>query len=149
MVEEREIIKRTIRTTMNFLIQLNIHSLDEISPKIINKIISKFIHESSKSVTYRIRHLKQFFTFCFDNNLCRNDISSIIPHVTIPHAVYLPASWSADEARQLLDSLSIEPVQPAKEIMQYCLLHVVLDYAPVIFVDCSLKISTGKPRKSI
>ena len=95
----------TIRTTMNFLIQLDIHSLDEISPKIINKIISKFIHESSKSVTYRIRHLKQFFTFCFDNNLCRNDISSIIPHVTIPHAAYLPTSWSADEARQLLDSI--------------------------------------------
>lgn len=95
----------TIRTTMNFLIQLDIHSLDEISPKIINKIISKFIHESSKSVTYRIRHLKQFFTFCFDNNLCRNDISSIIPDVTIPHAAYLPASWSADEAKQLLDSI--------------------------------------------
>lgn len=95
----------TIRSTINILIQLNIHSLDDINLKIINEIISKFIHEASKSVTYRIRHLKQFFTFCFDNNLCKTDISLIIPHVTTPHEVYLPVSWSIEEAKQLLNSI--------------------------------------------
>ena len=41
----------TIRTTMNFLIQLDIHSLDEISPKIINKIIqSLFMNLQNQSL---------------------------------------------------------------------------------------------------
>ena len=95
----------TIRSTISILLQLNVHSLDDINRKIINEIISKYIHEASKSVTYRIRHLKQFFTFCLDNNLCKNDISSIIPHVTTPHEAYLPVSWNVDEAKQLLDSI--------------------------------------------
>lgn len=95
----------TIRSAINILIQLDVHSLDDVNLKIINEIISKFIHEASKSVAYRIRHLKQFFTFCLDNGLCKTDISSIIPHVTTPHEAYLPVSWCAEEAKQLLDSV--------------------------------------------
>ena len=95
----------TIRLTMNILIQLDVHSIDDINFKIINEIISKFIHEASKSVTARIRHLKQFFTFCLDNNLCKIDINAIIPHVTTPHEAYLPVSWSINEAKQLLNSI--------------------------------------------
>lgn len=93
----------SIRSTISILSQLGIHDIDDINQKVINEIISTFIHVASKSVIHRIGELKQFFSFCYENNLSKQNVADIIPNITVPHHAYLPVSWSVEEAKHHLD----------------------------------------------
>ena len=95
----------TIRQMLNILIQRNINSLREIDSKIIEMLVSHFIHESPKSVTHRIGEMKQFFQYCFDCGLSQNNLAYLIPKITIPHTNKIPVSWSSEEVKKLLDSI--------------------------------------------
>lgn len=94
-----------IRRMMNILIELKVSSLDDIDQKIIETMISTFIHEAPKSVTHNLGHLKQFFQFCFDNSLSKINIISCFPVIKTPHETKIPNSLSVDETKQLLDSI--------------------------------------------
>lgn len=95
----------TIRSMLNIIIQKKIESLDDINSNNIDDIISQFIHEAPKSITQRIGEMKQFFTYCFCNNLCKKDISLIIPKIKSSHSTHLPISWNIEEAKKLLESI--------------------------------------------
>lgn len=95
----------TVRLMISILIQRNIQNLDEINRPAMEVIISQFIHEARKSVTHRIGEMKQFFQYCFDHNLSKENIGYLIPNVTLPHETKIPASWSEEEIKQLLDSI--------------------------------------------
>lgn len=95
----------TIRLVIHILIQREISCLDNIDKEIIETIVSQFIHDAPKSVTHRIGEMKQFFQYCFDHSLSKENISFLIPDVSIPHETKIPASWSAEEVKQLLDSI--------------------------------------------
>ena len=49
--------------------------------------------------------MKQFFQYCFDHNLSNENLSYHIPDLSTPHQSKIPASWNAEEAKQLLDSI--------------------------------------------
>lgn len=95
----------TIRLVLNILIQRKINHLDEINQQIIEMVVTQFIHEASKSVTHRIGNMKQFFQYCFDNELSKINICHLIPAISTPHETKIQASWTAEEAKQLLDSI--------------------------------------------
>ncbi len=95
----------TVRSMINIIIQKKIDTLDDINAKNIDDIISQFIHEAPKSITHRIGEMKQFFSYCFNENLCKKDISLIIPNIKSPHSTHLPISWNIEDAKKLLDSI--------------------------------------------
>lgn len=95
----------TLRLTIHILIQRGISSLEEVNQDSVEYIVSQFIHDTPKSVTHRLGEMKQFFQYCFDNNLCKINLVLYIPEITSPHQAKIPASWSAEEVKQLLDSI--------------------------------------------
>lgn len=95
----------TVRLVIHIFIQKNIQSLNEVSKGAIECIVSQFIHDAPKSVTHRIGEMKQFFRYCFEHNLSNENLSYHIPALSTPHQSKIPASWSAEEAKQLLDSI--------------------------------------------
>lgn len=95
----------TIRAMINIIIQKKIDTLNDINSKNIDNIISQFIHEAPKSISNRIGEMKQFFLYCYNNNLCDKDISLIIPNIKSPHSTHLPISWNIEDAKKLLESI--------------------------------------------
>ncbi len=95
----------TVRLVIHILIQRNIQSLDEVSREAVECIVSQFIHDAPKSVTHRTGEMKQFFQYCFDHNLSNENLSYYIPALSAAHQSKIPASWTAEEAKQLLDSI--------------------------------------------
>lgn len=95
----------TLRLMLNILIQRKIDHLGEINEQVIETIIAQFIHEAPKSVTHRIGDMKQFFQYCFDHELSDMNIGYLIPAISTPHEAKIQASWTAEEAKQLLDSI--------------------------------------------
>ena len=94
-----------IRKMMNILIGLKTSNLDVIDKKVIEIIISSFIHETPKSVTHNLGDLKQFFQFCFDNSLSKMNIVTLFPIIKTPHETKIPVSLSVDEVNTLLNSI--------------------------------------------
>lgn len=94
-----------IRKMMNILIELKVSCLDKIDRKIIEMIVSSFIHETPKSVSHNLSDLKQFFQFCFDNSLSKINIVALFPVIKTPHETKIPVSLSVDEVNQLLNSI--------------------------------------------
>lgn len=95
----------TIRSMINIIIQKKISALNNINSKNIDNIISQFIHEAPKSINQRIGEMKQFFSYCYDNNLCDKDISLMIPNIKSSHSTHLPISWNIEDAKKLLNSI--------------------------------------------
>lgn len=90
---------------INIIIQKKISALNNINSKNIDNIISQFIHEAPKSINQRIGEMKQFFSYCYDNNLCDKDISLMIPNIKSSHSTHLPISWNIEDAKKLLNSI--------------------------------------------
>lgn len=97
--------KAFINSMMGILIQLNIHSIDDIDQKAINQIISLYIHLTPKSLNSYLSQMKEFFLYCYINHLTENNVTLIIPKFRVPTQGYIPLSWSEDEIHQLLDSI--------------------------------------------
>lgn len=95
----------SIRKCLNIFVQNNITTLDEIDKAHINTVVSSFIHEAPKSVTHRIGELKQFFTYCFNFNLTKENKALLIPNVTTAHESHLPISWDENTVTKLLKSI--------------------------------------------
>lgn len=95
----------TIRQMLNILIQRNINSLQEIDTKIIEMLVSHFIHESSKSVKHRICEMKQFFQYCFDFGLSKINLAHLIPEIKVPLINKIPVSWTSEDIKQLLNNI--------------------------------------------
>lgn len=94
-----------IHRMIHILIELKVASLDDITKKTIETIISTFIHETPKSVTSNLGYLKQFFQFCFDNSLSKINIISYFPIIKTPHETKIPQMLSVDETKQVLSSI--------------------------------------------
>lgn len=95
----------TVRLVIHILIQRNVATLDEIGSDVMECIVSQFIHDAPKAVTHRIGEMKQFFQYCFDHNYSKNNLTYLIPCISSPHQAKVPASWSVDEVKKLLDSI--------------------------------------------
>lgn len=95
----------TIRLMMNILIQQNVNSLQEVDSHVMEMIVSQFIHEAPKSITHRIGEMKQFFQYCFNNSFSKLNLVYLIPSITTPHETKIPVSWTAEETKQLLESI--------------------------------------------
>lgn len=94
-----------IRKMMNILIELKVPCLDEVDRKVIETIVSSFIHETPKSVSHNLSDLKQFFQFCFNNSLSKINIVTFFPIIKTPHETKIPSSLSVEEVNKLLNSI--------------------------------------------
>lgn len=94
-----------VRRTISILSSKRITSFKEITPGVIEVIISTFIHETPKSVTHNIGILKQFFRFCYESGMHNKDLSLLFKDIKTPHQTKIPVSFSDDEVKKLLESI--------------------------------------------
>lgn len=105
----------TLRLVINILVQRKISHLNQIDSKMMEIIVSQFIHEAPKSVTHRIGEMKQFFQYCYDNGLCERNPVYLIPNIKTPHRTAIPLSWTEDEVKQLLESVDRSSVSGKRD----------------------------------
>ena len=99
-----------IKKMIDLLVFDGILSLNDINKKEIEKIISTFIHETPKSVSHNLSDLKQFFRFCYENELCSSDISKLFPVLKNAHETKISNTFKQDEVKTLLASIDKESI---------------------------------------
>ena len=94
-----------LRKLIEILVREDAETLNDISKSVIEKIISTFIHETPKSVTNNLGDIKQFFKFCYENNLCDKDLVQLVPEIKTPHETKISVNFSQEEVKKILDSI--------------------------------------------
>lgn len=94
-----------LRKLIEILVREDIKTLDSISKGVVEKIVATFIHETPKSVTHNLGNIKQFFRFCYENNLCNKDLVQLVPEIKTPHEAKISANFTQEEVKKILDSI--------------------------------------------
>ena len=102
--------KYVVKKCVEVLVRHNVFLLDDITRKNVEAIISTFVHETPKSVSHNISDLKQFFKYCYENQLCSMDISKLFPILNTVHETKISNTFTQEEVKILLDSIDKESI---------------------------------------
>ncbi len=110
-----------LRKLIEILVRENIKSLNNISKGVIEKVVSTFIHETPKSVTKNLGDIKQFFKFCYENNLCDKDLVQLIPEIKTPHETKISINFTQEEVKKILDLIDRNDPSGKRDYAIICL----------------------------
>ena len=94
-----------IRNAIEYFLQKNIQSEQQISMHVIDGLVSTFIAKTPKSFSHEIGNLKEFFRFLYHEKKLSFNIEGLIPDIKQPHYASIPASWEAEDIQKILNAI--------------------------------------------
>jgi len=102
----------SIRTFRSRLLQVEeffrsngFYSIDSITVESVNEYVASLTHNSPKTVARKLRLLKRFLEYSYNNGYISELFSPIVPKVRVPRNIHLPTTFTQDEVTTLLESV--------------------------------------------
>ncbi len=107
--ERRDYSKRGMRSKMNrlrnfldYLDDVGIKSLEEISPKILSAHAKATVHHHSKSISSNLTAQRTFLKFLYLEEYISKDLSLDVPKVKNYYCPKIPSVWNTNDIKRML-----------------------------------------------
>jgi site-specific recombinase XerD len=94
-----------VKTFYEYLKFKRIEGISDMSSEVISGYILSMHVYSPVYAMHRLRTLKFYFKFLYENGFLEKDLTIFIPRIQTPKNKNIPALWSKDEIVKLLDSV--------------------------------------------
>ncbi len=102
----------SIRTFRSRLLQIEeffrsngFYSIDSLTAESVKEYAASLTHNSPKTAARKLRLLKHFLEYSYNNGYISELFSPIVPKVRVPRNIHLPTTFTRDEVTALLESV--------------------------------------------